>query len=196
MILDPSQGDPRVVFAQLFDQWAPGLHRYLARRVGSSAGEDLVSETFAAALRERARYDSTRGSPSTWLYGIATNLLRRHHRQESSDLRATGRLAVMADRGEQRDQDQIADQVDAQRRVEQLASRLAELNEADRDVLLLTAWGQLTAPEVGEVLGIPAATVRTRLHRVRNQLKAAETDRSPATIHSLQPAPLTVRNPQ
>lgn len=133
MSLDPSQGDPRVVFAELFDQFAPGLYRYLARRVGSSAAEDIVSETFAAALGERARYDSTRGSPSTWLYGIATNLLRRHHRQESLDLRATGRLTVMADGAkQQRDQDRVADQVDAQRRVEQLASRLAELNEADR----------------------------------------------------------------
>lgn len=195
MILGLSQGDPRVVFAQLFDRSAPGLYRYLARRVGSSVAEDLVSETFAVALRERARYDSTRGSPSTWLYGIATNLLRRHHRQESMDLQASGRLTVVADRGGELDQDLVTTKVDAQRRVDQLASRLAELNEADRDVLLLTAWGQLTASEVGEALGIPASTVRTRLHRVRTRLKAAEADRLPIAGQSLSPIPLTVRNP-
>ncbi len=191
MTLDLNRGDPRVVFAQLFDQSALGLYRYLARRVGSSVAEDLVSETFAAALRERAQYDSTRGSPSTWLYGIATNLLRRHHRQESLDLRATGRLTVLADRGGEPDQERISNKVDAQRRVEQLASRLAELNEPDRDVLLLTVWGQLTASEVGEALGIPASTVRTRLHRVRTRLKAAEAERPSLANQSRSPIPLT-----
>jgi RNA polymerase sigma-70 factor (ECF subfamily) len=48
---------------------------------------------------------------------------------------------------------------------------LAELPANDREVLVLTAWEQLTPAEIAVVLGVPAATVRTRLHRARNRLR-------------------------
>ena len=53
-----------------------------------------------------------------------------------------------------------------------LAGALASLSEGDRDVLLLTSWAGLDAGEVAEALGIPAGTVRSRLHRVRKWLRA------------------------
>ena len=53
-----------------------------------------------------------------------------------------------------------------------LAGALAQLSEADRDVLLLTSWAGLDSNEVADVLGIPVGTVRSRLHRVRKLLRA------------------------
>lgn len=69
--------------------------------------------------------------------------------------------------------DDVAARVDAQRRVRQLSAALHALSDADRDVLLLIAWGGLTAPEVADALAIPAGTVRSRLHRARSQLRTA-----------------------
>jgi RNA polymerase sigma-70 factor (ECF subfamily) len=48
---------------------------------------------------------------------------------------------------------------------------IAGLSVADRDVLLLTSWAGLDTNEIAEALGIPAGTVRSRLHRVRRQLR-------------------------
>ena len=48
------------------------------RRVGAGHAElaaDLAAETFAGALASRANYDSTRGEPRAWLYGIARHVL-------------------------------------------------------------------------------------------------------------------------
>lgn len=176
-VLDVRSGDPATVFAELFDKYGPGLHRYLSRRIGDAA-DDLVADTFLTALASRASFDPDRGSPAPWLYGIATNLLRRHQRQEIRGLAATGRMLAETATCSSGLERRVADQVDAQRRVAHLASAIAALAEADREVLLLSAWAVLSTTEIAEALSIPVGTVRSRLHRVRRQLRAHDTARS------------------
>ena len=163
--------DPAVEFGRLFDAYAPPLHRYLARRVGADAAHDLVSETFLVALDQRHGYDPRRGLVRSWLYGIATNLLRRHVRQEVRGLRAIARTAGHDSHTASHDS-RVADRVDAAALAARLAGALASLSEGDRDVLLLTSWAGLAPAEVADALGIPAGTVRSRLHRVRKWLRA------------------------
>jgi DNA-directed RNA polymerase specialized sigma24 family protein len=79
--------------------------RYCASRVGSSAAEDLVAETFLIAHQRRHRYDPAAGPMSAWLFGIASNLLRRHRRGDYGILfdpdtgRAVGRRDVITQEG-------------------------------------------------------------------------------------------------
>ena len=54
-----------------------------------------------------------------------------------------------------------------------LAAALATLDETDREVIMLSAWDGLTSAEIGELLGVRAATVRVRLHRSRRRLEHA-----------------------
>jgi RNA polymerase sigma factor (sigma-70 family) len=166
---DLSGPHPTQVFGRLFDRHSRPLHRYLARRVGDAA-DDVVAETFLVALQTRGNYDPTRGTARSWLYGIATNLLRRHLRQEVRGLHATARATgnTTTDGHEAR----VAERVDAEVRAQRLAGALAELEAGDRDVLLLTSWAGLDSNEVAEALGIPVGTVRSRLHRVRRRLRA------------------------
>ena len=167
---DLSGPQPAQVFGALFDQHARPLHRYLARRVGDLA-DDLVGETFLVALQTRAGYDPQRGTARSWLYGIATNLLRRHLRQEVRGLRAAARSAGSVAGGEGHE-DRVAARVDASARAVRLVGALAALEAGDRDVLLLTSWAGLDSNEVAEALGIPVGTVRSRLHRARTRLRA------------------------
>lgn len=158
-------------FAELFDRHAATVHRYLARRVGTAAAEDLLAETFLVAFEQRTRYDTARAAALPWLYGIATNLLRRAHRDEVRLYRALARsgpdpdVACPADR--------VADQVDAAATTAALAGVLAQLSDGDRDVLLLVAWAGLGQDEVAAALGLPIGTVKSRLHRARARLRAA-----------------------
>jgi RNA polymerase sigma factor (sigma-70 family) len=153
---------------QLFERYADELHRYLARRVGPAA-DDLVGDTFVAALR--GSFDARRGSARAWLYGIATNLANNHVRRRGREEAAGSRLAVV-DRTDSHES-RVVDRVDAQVRAAQLRVAIASLPAADRDVLLLSSWAGLTHQEIAEALGVPAGTVRSRLHRVRHQLRAA-----------------------
>lgn len=168
--------DPGGEFGRLFDAYARPLHRYLARRVGAETAHDLVSETFMVALNARHGYDPRRGVVRSWLYGIATNLLRRHVRTELRGLRATA--AAAGHQLEPAHDSRVAERVDAQVAAARLAGALAELSEGDRDVLLLISWAGLDSTEVAQAMGIPVGTVRSRLHRVRKWLRANASQQS------------------
>lgn len=159
------------VFAAVFDRHARTVHRYLARRAGTAAAEDLLAQTFLVAFETRSRYDTSRPDALPWLYGIATNVLRRARRDEVRQFRALARTGVDADTPAP--DDRVAAQVDARATTQALAGVLAGLGSGDRDVLLLVAWAGLTQDEVAAALDLPLGTVKSRLHRARALLRAA-----------------------
>ncbi|MFD7654175.1 RNA polymerase sigma factor [Actinosynnema sp. NPDC059797] len=170
--------DVTSAFAELFDAHARQLRGYLAGRVGESAADDLVAETFLVALKRRHSYDPGLAPVKGWLYGIATNLVREHLRREARGrravLRVVGRPDAEPDHGHR-----VASRVDAQRQTAVLARALADLRDEDRDALLLTSWAGLTPAEVAAALGENDSTVRSRLHRVRTKLQALLTEETP-----------------
>lgn len=166
--------DQPVRFAAIFDRHVDPVRRFVTRRLGDSRADDVVGEVFRVAFERRASFDaSVTSMPSAlpWLYGIAANLVRREHRSHARWLAALQRAAGRRDPGVDPLLD-VAARVDAQAEREHLAAGLLALADDDRDVLLLVAWEQLTPTEAAAVLGIPAATARTRLHRARHQIRA------------------------
>jgi RNA polymerase sigma factor (sigma-70 family) len=170
VIIGRSAGEPEC-FATVFDRHYGTIHGYLARRLGQAMADDLASETFLIAFARRDRYDPARADALPWLFGIASNLVARHHRGEQRRYRAMARTGVeeVADGHA----DQVAVRVDATARQSALAAALAEIPARDRDVLLLVAWAELTSDQAGQALGIPAGTARSRLHRARARIRAA-----------------------
>ena len=158
-------------FAAVFDRHAPHIHRYLARRVGREAADDLVAETFLTAFRKRDRYDTTHPDARPWLYGIATNLVGRHLRDEVRRYRIAKRASRDLLGVDQADR-VLADVTSRSLRAP-LCDALISLTTADRDVVLLVACEELTYDEVARALGIPVGTVRSRMHRARSQLRDA-----------------------
>lgn len=73
-VIAASLDDPER-FAALFDRHAPAIHRYVTRRLGCDAADDITAETFLTAFRIRARYDSGRAGVRPWLHGIAARLI-------------------------------------------------------------------------------------------------------------------------
>ncbi|HUN37085.1 MAG TPA: RNA polymerase sigma factor [Trebonia sp.] len=161
-------------FAGLYDRHAAPLHRYVARRLGDAAADDIVADAFLDAFRRRHRYDLEVRDARPWLYGIAANLVGKHSRAEVRMLRAyarTGRDPVRA--GDAASGDEIDSRLSAQAVQRDLATALAALSVADRDVLLMVAWADFSYHEVAAALHIPVGTVRSRLHRARIKVRAA-----------------------
>lgn len=167
-IVQASLRDPDQ-FAAIFDRHAPYVHRYLARRLGQEAADDLVAETFLVAFGKRKRYDQSRADARPWLYGIATNLVSQHRRDEARQLRL--RNAIGPDPDVASHAERVVAQVAAQAMGQLLGTALAELSAGDRDVLLLIAWEGLTYEQVGAALDIPVGTVRSRLNRARKLVR-------------------------
>lgn len=159
--------DERALFTDAFVEHAPRLYRYLARQLSPTEAEDVLAETFCTAWQHRARYREVRGPMIGWLFGIATNLLKRHKRSWLRGAAAVSRLAV--EHGDDH-ADEVARRVDAEVISRALADALASLDPRDRDVLLLSSWAQLDHAEIATALDIPVGTVRSRLHRARRRL--------------------------
>ena len=111
-------------------------------------------------LRRRFR-DDRADSVAPWLYGIATNLIRRHHRRERTAWRAYAKHGV----------DPFG--IDEQPRLDEVAvaRALGRIPKADRDALLLMVWADLTYDDIATALDIPVGTVRSRIHRARARLR-------------------------
>ncbi|MFD0686173.1 RNA polymerase sigma factor [Actinomadura fibrosa] len=177
---DPRRGDTVVIdaswheperFAEIFHCYFPGIHRYVAGRLGADAADDIAAETFLTAYRRRDRFDPARGAMRSWLFGIATNLVGRHRRSEARHLRT---LAHTPAGGPQPGhEERVADEVSAGAVRGALAEALRGLSPGDRDVLLLVALGDCTYPEVAEALGLKDGTVASRLNRARRKLRDA-----------------------
>jgi RNA polymerase sigma-70 factor, ECF subfamily len=147
-------------------EFAP-LHRYLARRLGASAADDLAAETFAVAFRNWDRLDPAR-PVRPWLYGIAANLVRHHWRKERRMLRAYARTGVDPVLAEE---EGTVERVDAELRHRELADALAALRPDEREILLLHAWAELSDSEIAGALDLPLGTVKSRLSRTRERLR-------------------------
>jgi RNA polymerase sigma factor (sigma-70 family) len=170
-------------FEELFHRHAPRIQRYVVRRLGPDAADDIVAETFLLAFRQRAAYDQARGDALPWLYGIATNLIGRRRREEIRLYRAlarTGTDPVTASFTDLSD-----DRVTAGAAGGRLAAALAALPAAYRDTLLLIAWGDLSYEETAAALGVPMGTVRSRVNRARAALRRKLGDLDPTTSEEI-----------
>jgi RNA polymerase sigma factor (sigma-70 family) len=165
-------------FAAIFDRYFARIHLYLARRVGALAADDLAGEVFLAAFEQRRRYDVTRDEAAPWLYGIATNMVGTHHRQERRHYAALAR--ARGGPAWQDDEALVTDRLAATAAGPALAAAIGRLSRGDRDVLLLVALADLGYKEVAQALDIPYGTVGSRLNRARRQLQESLGDLSPA----------------
>jgi RNA polymerase sigma factor (sigma-70 family) len=169
----PAAGEGRIAdpqdFEAAFREHFPPVYRFISRRVGPAIAEDLAAETFATAYRRRALFEPARGSLRSWLYGIATNLVRNHWRAEQHLLALDARLVPEIDPPDSSD---AADQrVTAALLAPRLAAALGLLTREQRDVLLLHAWAELSHEEIAAALGIGPGTARSRLSRARASLR-------------------------
>lgn len=148
----------------LYERHAASVFRFIARRAGAAAAEDLVGDVFVAALEARVRYrPHESGSALPWLYGISGNVVRAHLRKQRPSAVVDTDLGV--------DWHAVDDRLDARATRDQLRRALASLSPAEREAFLLVAWEGLSASEAAQALGVTPTVVRTRLTRARQRAR-------------------------
>ena len=163
-------GSEPELFGLLFDRHFGVIHRYLERRVGAGAADDLAAEVFRIAFEQRRRFRPLHESALPWLYGIAANLMLKRWRGERRRLRALARLEADADH-HLPGLEGAEERLDARSARANLLHALASLSRGDREVVLLIAWEEFSYEEVAAALEIPVGTVRSRLNRARRRLR-------------------------
>jgi RNA polymerase sigma-70 factor (ECF subfamily) len=187
--------DDAEAFAQLVGRWQGPIQNLCARMTGDPhRGEDLAQETFARLFARRKTYEPT-GKFSTFLWRMALNICY----DELRKLKRRGEFSL----DEHHDDDDRAPfdlEDDAlapdarlveDERAEAVRRALVELAEPYRVVVVLRHYEGLKFREIGDVLGIPEGTVKSRMSEALSQLSRMLNPMmgEPSSEHSDRPKP-------
>lgn len=154
--------------AKIYDEHHVAVRTFARRLIGEEAAEDLVHDTFLTLPKALARW-SGEGTLRTFIIGVAINHARHYIRARSRRRFALARFAREPER-KSRSQEEESEQ---RRLAASLMRALDQLSFDHRTTFVLCEVEERSSPEVAQILGIPEATVRTRLHHARQKLRAA-----------------------
>lgn len=169
-------------FEQIHAAFRPKVHRYLVRLVGEYEAEDLTQEVF---VRVSQALKTFRGESelSTWIYRIATNAAIDRLRSPSFKKTVLDRTADAANLdGEREIEDRntwtgekvppVEQQVYRKEMNDCISDYIHKLPETYRTVLVLSEFEDLSNNAIAEILGVTLETVKIRLYRAREKIKA------------------------
>ncbi|MFO0658537.1 MAG: RNA polymerase sigma factor [Polyangiaceae bacterium] len=174
LITRVSDGDMSALGA-LYDRYEDAVRRLVSRLgVSPSDVDDLVQQTFMGVLHSAKSFDH-RTTVRAWLMGVAAFTVRRHRRSITTVLRRIVRFASEP-KPSQPTPERLGELNEAALRAQRA---LEKLSEKKREVFLLVAVEGLPGEEVARSLDIPVATVWTRLHHARRELREMLEEESP-----------------
>ncbi len=161
----------------LFEEYGRRMYTYLRYHCSSpEEAEDLTGDVFEQALRSFGSYDPTKGSVSSWLYGIARHRLARHRLTSKHD----------SNRREYVEEKVIAKTLTPEEKAV-LSERqlmviegMKQLPGQIRDAVAMRFMAGLTNSEISKITGISPAHVAVRVHRglraLRKKFRSEEND--------------------
>jgi RNA polymerase sigma-70 factor (ECF subfamily) len=166
------KGDPDAV-SELIGRYQHRLYRFLVRLVQDPAtAEDLFQQTWIRLMEKIGSYDARRNFEA-WLFAIARNLaidhLRRRREISLDEVDDSGQAPM--DRLTAGGPDALEKLLDFERGV-MLAVAIAELPAIYREALTLRFEEDMKLEQIAEVAAIPLSTVKSRLHRALESLRA------------------------
>lgn len=158
-----SPADPRDCFDDLYRRHREPVLAFLLRRTEQPAdAADVLHDVFVTAWRRIEEVPDGEAA-RMWLFGVAFRALANHRRSRSRRSRLidalAGALSTVCAPASAPDHNALHD-------------ALQTLSSEDQTVLTLNAWEGLTPTEIGTVVGLDPRTVRVRLHRARQRLRA------------------------
>ena len=152
------------------------LFHYLIRSLqNEDEAADLAQETFVRVYQHRAKFNPAQKF-STWLYAIASNLVRDCYRSRvrhpQISLNAKNETSD-AEFGEQLMDEKLipSESLHVSERTEAVRKAVAELPEELRTPLILAEYEDMSQAEIGEILACSVKAVETRIYRARKQLR-------------------------
>jgi RNA polymerase sigma-70 factor (ECF subfamily) len=160
----------------LMEHHASKLFNYLARSLqDENDAADLAQETFVRVFQNRAKFNPKQRF-STWLYTIATNLVKDRYRYRSRHPQVSLDAENKASGGDFRESvpeqgPTPSESMQGAERAEAVRRAVGQLPEELRTPLILSEYEELSHAQIGEILECSAKAVETRLYRARNQLR-------------------------
>lgn len=154
----------------LYERHHAALYRFLSRLVGRSCPDldDLAQMVFLSAWQSASRFRGD-SAVQTWLFGIAANLARKHHRSEKRRWNAFQLFS-------ERPRDPVAapeSKVMQRQLIDRMARAIEALPHHLKVVYVMCEIEEVSGVEAAKVLGLRPGTLWRRLHDARKALRAA-----------------------
>lgn len=157
-------------FEALVELYQSRLFNSLIHSLGCpEEAEDVAQEAFVKAFSKLATFKQN-SSFYTWLYRIAINIaISRHRRKKPKSSLDEYRMNVGHEPVDE--SNHPSKNLDLEERAAQVQAALELLSEQHRTIIVLREIDDLDYEAISELLDLPVGTVRSRLHRARNQLR-------------------------
>ncbi len=163
-------------FESLVQKYQRQVHAHILRKIGDfQIAEDITQETF---LRVYQKLDTLNNPAqfSKWLYTIVDHLCIAWFRKNRLQIRSLQEIHI-SETAEETYSRYIATEhakamVESQRDL--VKKLLTTLKEDDREVITLHYFEEMTSSEIGEFLGVPENTIKSRIRRARQRLRKYE----------------------
>lgn len=174
-VMEMFQGGYEEAFNEIVTRYRDRIHHFIFRYTRDHLdSEDIVQETFFRVYRSKHSYERI-ARFSTWLYTIANNLIRTHHRKA---VRHRTVSIFERETDEQEMQLELVDTaitpdlaVDESVMVAYVQRALNELPAEFCDILVMRDVQNLTYEEIMEITGLPMGTVKSRINRGRARIQ-------------------------
>jgi RNA polymerase sigma-70 factor, ECF subfamily len=152
-------------FADLYRAELPRVYNFFRYRVGDGQlAEDLTSETFEKAWRNRERYDRNLAAFSTWVFTIARRVAVDHYRKHQVEIALDDFVHLTTD-------ETIEDLAEQQADFAHLSILLAQLADRDRELVALKYGAGLTNRTIAGLTGLSESNVGVILYRALQTLR-------------------------
>lgn len=155
-------------FREIYDRYYRRLYLFSYRLLGDGEGAKEVANEVMLEVWRGARSFRGESMPSTWIYGIAVNKVRREIRKRPPAHADLEDLESEVEKGKQMPDD-AAYQADLRRKMQMAIKRLSQQH---REVLDLTYYQGLSIKEIAAITRCPINTVKTRMFYARKRLAA------------------------
>ncbi|PYT22613.1 MAG: hypothetical protein DMG57_34735 [Acidobacteria bacterium] len=167
LLIIASRGDSEG-FRQLFHRHYEAVFCFAYRLSGSvSAAEEITQDCFLSLLQHPVRYNASRGSLKTYVYGIARNLFLKQLRRSGLDVNLEDSGAIIR-RHEGLDP---AELVLREELGDAVRKAVATLPPLQREALVLFEYEGLPLADISRIVGVDVMTVKSRLARARDNLR-------------------------
>jgi RNA polymerase sigma-70 factor, ECF subfamily len=161
-------------FTVLYRRHQAAMYRFALRMTGHPwAAEEIVQDVFMTLIRIPKKYDASRGTLSSFLYGITRNKVLKQ-------LERTPREVSLEEKGEDgsgegiilRDKSTPATIAETDERRKRVRAAVLDLPAEFREAVILCDLEELSYEDAAQIADCPIGTIRSRLHRGRVLLMA------------------------
>lgn len=147
---------------EIYEKYSRNIESYVKEKVNNfHDAQDLVNTVFAKIYGNINSFDEKKASLSTWIYTITRNTVIDYYRTKRKFLPLTDAIL----------EDYITEDIISDNALDDLADALLELDERERDLIILHYYSGYTLKKIGVMMSMPYITVKLKHKKALDKLR-------------------------